>query len=311
MRQTFLGIDTSNYTTSISVTDDCGNVLSDIRRLLEVKEGARGLRQSDALFLHTKNLPELFCKCEVDLKQISAVGVSYAPRNVEGSYMPVFLGGMSAGKIIAKTLGVPYYEFSHQEGHTAAGAFSSGLKDGRFYAVHMSGGTTEILDVKKDGARFSAEIVGKTLDISAGQLIDRVGVKLGFNFPCGKALDEICKKSTELKKAPVCVKGSEINFSGTETHFFKMIENGIDASDAAFLVFSAIADALLKAIYHIFQKYGKNKILFVGGVASNSYIRQTLEKALGKDAYFCSPSYSTDNAVGISLMTGESYNGKF
>ena len=306
----FLGVDTSNYTTSISVTDDSRNIVCDIRRLLDVKEGARGLRQSDALFLHIKNLPELFQKCEIDFKQIAAVGASSAPRNVDGSYMPVFLGGTGATRMIAKALGVPYFEFSHQEGHISAGVFSSGLKENEFYAVHISGGTTEMLDVKKTGARYSVEIVGKTLDISAGQLIDRVGVKLGMTFPCGKALDEICSAHTHLKKAPVCVKGSEINFSGTETHFLKIIEKGEKAEDIANLVFSAVADGLYKAISHVFKEHGRKKILFVGGVASNSLIKSVLCEKFGQDVLFCSPEYSTDNAVGISLMTGEVYNGK-
>ena len=305
MSQTFLGIDTSNYTTSISITDSCGNILSDKRRLLDVKEGARGLRQSDALFLHIKNLPELIESLECDLSGVSAVGASYAPRNVEGSYMPVFLGGAGAGKMIAKTLNVPYYEFSHQEGHIKAGLFSQDIDEDEFYSVHMSGGTTEILKVKKKEARFDASIAGRTLDISAGQLIDRIGVRLGFSFPCGKALDEICAKSSDVALPKVCVKGAEINFSGTETHFFRLIEKGVPAEEIAYLAFSAIAEALLKALLNVFETNGKKKVLFVGGVASNMLIRERLKEKLEENAYFARRDYSTDNAVGISLLAGE------
>ena len=307
MNHLFLGIDTSNYTTSISVTDSCGNVLSDKRRLLDVKEGARGLRQSDALFLHIKNLPELIEMIDFDLKDISAVGASYAPRNVEGSYMPVFLGGMGMGRAVAKTLGVPYYEFSHQEGHIKAGLFMQDIEDDEFYSVHMSGGTTEILKVTRNGARFDAEIVGKTLDISAGQLIDRIGVKLGFGFPCGKALDEICADSSDMKIPSVCVKGAEINFSGTETHFLRLIDSGAPADEIAYLAFSAVAKTLIKAISYVFDNYGRKKILFVGGVASNSLIRNMLKDKFENSAFFAKCEYSTDNAVGISLLTKELY----
>lgn len=307
MSQLFLGIDTSNYTTSISVTDSCGNVLSDKRRLLDVKEGARGLRQSDALFLHIKNLPDLIEMLDVDLKDIKAVGASYAPRNVEGSYMPVFLGGTGMGRTVAKTLGVPYYEFSHQEGHIKAGLFMQNIEDDEFYSVHMSGGTTEILKVTRNGARFDAEIVGKTLDISAGQLIDRIGVKLGFGFPCGKALDEICAEGSEIKIPSVCVKGAEINFSGTETHFFRLVDSGVPASEIAYLAFSAVAKTLIKAISYVFDNYGRKKILFVGGVASNSLIRKMLKDKFDNSAFFAKCEYSTDNAVGISLLTKEVY----
>lgn len=307
MSRMFLGIDTSNYTTSVAVTDEYGNIVSDKRRLLDVKEGERGLRQSDALFLHIKNLPKLFCSLDVDMKKISAVGASYAPRNVEGSYMPVFLGGSGAGKMIAKSLSVPYYEFSHQEGHIKAGLYGQDCDDSEFYSLHISGGTTEILKSEKDGAGFKTDIVGKTLDISAGQLIDRIGVKLGLAFPCGKALDEICSDGSDIKVPSVCVKGAEINFSGTETHFLRLIESGVPTPEIAYLVFSAVGDALIKSILHIVKEYGKKRILFVGGVASNTLIRNKIENALGSDALFALREYSTDNAVGTSLLAGEAF----
>lgn len=307
MSRMFLGIDTSNYTTSVAITDEYGNIISDKRRLLDVKEGERGLRQSDALFLHIKNLPNLFDSIEIDMKNIYAVGASYAPRNVEGSYMPVFLGGTGAGRMIAKSLSVPYYEFSHQEGHIRAGLYQKNNDANEFYSLHMSGGTTEILKVIKDGDGFKTDIVGKTLDISAGQLIDRVGVKLGLSFPCGKALDELCTGESDIKVPSVCVKGSEINFSGTETHFLRLIESGAPAGEIAYLVFSAVADALIKSVLHVFKEFGRRCILFVGGVASNTLIRNKIENALGSDALFALREYSTDNAVGISLLTGEAF----
>lgn len=309
MTPAFLGIDTSNYTTSIAITDACGNILADTRKLLDVKKGMRGLRQSDALFLHIKNLPDLYKNIDFKSFQICAVGASYAPRNVEGSYMPVFLGGTGMGKVISKTLNVPYYEFSHQEGHIKAGIFSTSIDDDDFYSIHMSGGTTEILSVQKNGSRYNAEIVGKTLDISAGQLIDRVGVKLGFDFPCGKALDEICADTSSTSAPSVCVKGSEINFSGTETHFLRMIDSEVAPSEIAHLVFSSVANALSRALDHVFKTHGRKKVLFVGGVASNRLIKSIITDKFKDDAFFCSPAYSTDNAVGISLMTGEFYNG--
>lgn len=307
MSQLFLGIDTSNYTTSVAITDNSGKIMSDERRLLDVKDGARGLRQSDALFLHIKNLPFLIESLGCDFKSISAVGASFAPRKVEGSYMPVFLGGTGAGKMIARALSVPYFEFSHQEGHIKAGLYMQSLEDEEFYSVHMSGGTTEILRVVRDSAGFNAEIVGKTLDISAGQLIDRIGVKLGFSFPCGKEMDKLCAESSDIKPPSVCVRGSDINFSGTETHFMRLIDSGADSAQISYLAFSAVAEALLKAIFHVNKTYGRKKVLFVGGVASNTLIRGQIEKALGNDAYFAQREYSTDNAVGISLLTGEMY----
>jgi N6-L-threonylcarbamoyladenine synthase len=195
-----LGLDTSNYTTSVAVFD--GQNGWNEGRLLDVRPGELGLRQSDALFQHVKRLPALFEKLKEQglLTDIRAVGASTRPRAVEGSYMPCFLAGTSQGQCLADTLGVPFYAHSHQQGHLAAAAWSAGhmeLLDRPFLAWHLSGGTTELLKVEPDGYTVQAEIVGGTQDISAGQLIDRTGVLLGLQFPAGKALDALYEQIEE------------------------------------------------------------------------------------------------------------------
>lgn len=308
MSSFFLGIDTSNYTTSIAICDENGNIVFDKRRLLTVKQGMRGLRQSDALFLHIKNLPELFEEIDFDFKKICAVGASVSPRRVEGSYMPVFLGGYETARIFAKTHDVPLYEFSHQEGHIRAGIFScGGMDDDEFYAVHISGGTTEILSVMRDGIRFETEIVGKTLDISAGQLIDRIGVYMGLSFPCGRELEKNCNPDCKLPALPVCVKGCDIHLSGTETKAQRIADDGAALGDMAYLLFGAVADSLCKALLNVYRTHGEKKILFVGGVASNKIIKEKITDKFGQKALFCLPNYSTDNATGIAHMTGDYY----
>ena len=121
----YLGFDTSNYTTSVAC---CGDVSLNIRKLLEVKKGERGLRQSDALFQHIKSLPDLFRELseKINMNDVKGIGVSVSPRSVNGSYMPVFIAGQSFAKVCADALGVPIYTFSHQEGHIMAGIYSCG-----------------------------------------------------------------------------------------------------------------------------------------------------------------------------------------
>ena len=189
---TVLGLDTSNYTTSAAVFD--GGEGRNLARLLEIRPGELGLRQSDALFQHVKRLPALLEELgqEGGLQGLSAVGASTRPRAVEGSYMPCFLAGEGQGRGIASALGVPFYAHSHQQGHLAAAAWSAGrldLLDRPFLAWHLSGGTTELLLVRPEGTSVAAEIIGGTSDISAGKLIDRAGVLMGLPFPAGKALD--------------------------------------------------------------------------------------------------------------------------
>ena len=188
-----LGIDTSCYTTSVAVK--CGEQMLHIKKMLDVKEGECGLRQSDALFQHIKNLPALFddLKTNINLKEFDhiTVAVSAKPRTVEGSYMPVFLAGQSFARTVADVLGAKYIETSHQDGHIMAAIYSCknySICDEAFLTYHLSGGTTELLLVRKNGNSFECEIVGGTRDLPAGQFIDRIGVKLGMQFPCGNIL---------------------------------------------------------------------------------------------------------------------------
>ena len=201
-----LGIDTSNYTTSAAVFDGSGGY--NAGRLLEVRPGELGLRQSDALFQHIKHLPGRFAELRAEgwLTGLSAVGASTRPRAVEGSYMPCFLAGEGQGQTLADALGVPFYAVSHQQGHIAAAAWSAGrleLLDRPMLAWHLSGGTTELLYVEPDGVNVRAQCVGGTSDISAGQLIDRTGVLLGLPFPAGKALDVLASESDLIRGFPL------------------------------------------------------------------------------------------------------------
>ena len=125
-----LGIDTSNYATSLAVFDtDAGEVVCDCKKFLPVKEGQLGLRQSDALFHHTAALPAMLEELsgKADLTKVAAVGVSAKPRPVEGSYMPCFLAGVSAATAFALSRGLPLVQLTHQQGHIAAALSATGL----------------------------------------------------------------------------------------------------------------------------------------------------------------------------------------
>ena len=195
-----VGFDTSNYTSSVAWFDGLSG--ANASRLLPVKAGELGLRQSEALFSHIKRLPELSdgLFAHLDPAQLAAVGVSTRPRAVEGSYMPCFLAGESQARVLASALHLPLYEFSHQQGHIAAVLWSAGRLDllgSEFLAWHLSGGTTELLLVRSTAAgEIDCEKIGGTTDISAGQLIDRTGQLLGLDFPAGKALDALACQGT-------------------------------------------------------------------------------------------------------------------
>ena len=301
----YLGIDTSNYTTSVAAVTDGGFVSR--RRLLPVKKGERGLRQSDGVFHHMKILPELFHElaAETDLKDAAAVGVSVKPRNAEGSYMPVFLAGKGYAQVIAETLGVPLFEFSHQDGHIMAGIFSGGfyeLTENEFLSVHLSGGTTEILKTHYTGRGFENSIIGGTRDISAGQLIDRVGVALGMVFPAGKELERLTRTADSPVKLPVSTDGAYMNFSGTETKAASLMD-GSNGAEIALGTLISVKNTLVKTLNSAIDTTGIKRVLVVGGVASNRLIREGLTNEINGEAYFASAELSSDNAVGIAALT--------
>ncbi|MCT4621561.1 MAG: O-sialoglycoprotein endopeptidase [Marinisporobacter sp.] len=309
MQNLVLGIDTSNYTTSIAIVDHENNLIIDHRKILAVKEGTRGLRQSDALFQHVINLPVLFEKIsELNLgTRIKIVSVSSSPRPVEGSYMPVFRAAQSFGKTIAHTLNCTYKEFSHQEGHIEAAKWSIGKKlESEFVGVHISGGTTEILHVKNnDEFGYTINILGGTSDISAGQFIDRVGVSLGFKFPAGKEMDQLAINT--LKKEivlPVSMKNTHMSFSGPETAIQKLVNKDVDQASLAKAVLECIACSLKKTILNTLKSTGLKQVLMMGGVASSQYIKKYLLENMPKEyeIYFGEAKYCTDNAVGTALL---------
>lgn len=299
-----VGLDTSNYTTSAAVFD--GQDGLNASRLLTVKEGELGLRQSEALFQHVQRLPGQVEKLAQSglLRDIRAVGASTRPRAVEGSYMPCFLAGTSQGQSMAHLLGVPFFAVSHQQGHLAAAAWSAGhleLMDRPFLAWHLSGGTTELLRVWPDGVNVQAEILGGTSDISAGQLIDRAGVMLGLQFPAGKALDQLYDSGSDCKTYPIKLNGLTFSLSGMENKVRQLHEKGASAGEVARFVLDLVADVVLRTTQAAQKEYPGLPVLCSGGVASNRRLRQVMESGCG--ALFSQPQYSTDNAMGVAILT--------
>ena len=303
----FLGIDTSNYTTSMAIATE-GRIVANLKAPLPVKEGECGLRQSDALFAHVKNIPLLAeaLRRELGGETPVAVGVSERPRNIEGSYMPCFLGGVSAAEAVGAALGVPVFRFSHQCGHIMAAIHSSGrydLLDGRsFAAFHVSGGTTEMLKVKAYEAGFSAELIGGTADLNAGQVIDRIGVLMGLSFPAGAEMEKLALQNEKPipKKKPV-IKDFKVNLSGLENMADKLYRESEDKRLVSAFVLEFIGNALILMAESYEERFGKSDFLFAGGVMSNSIIKNKISKRFG--ASFAEPALSADNAVGIAALT--------
>ena len=304
-----IGIDTSNYTTSIAYFDGVSGV--NRSRLLPVKQGELGLRQSDAVFAHIKSLPELSGRLfsDVQVDAITAVGVSTRPRAVEGSYMPCFMVGYSHAKLIADMLNVPLVEVSHQQGHVAASLWSAGhleLMDEPHLAWHLSGGTTELLLVEPEGKNVRCTKIGGTSDISAGQLIDRTGQLLELPFPSGKHIDALSKDAQIRETFKVKCPALEFSLSGVQNKVQQFHEKyGNNAETAAFAL-RCVAGAVCKATENALKEYPGMRVVFSGGVASNSMLRRLTAQF---DPIFSQPQYSTDNAMGVAVLTHRALEG--
>ena len=298
-----LGFDTSNYTTSIAFFDGEGGL--NCSQLLPVKAGELGLRQSDAVFHHTKSLPELSGRLfsHISPKEVTAIGVSTRPRAVEGSYMPCFMVGYSHAKLMADVLQVPLITCSHQQGHVAASLWSAGsldLMDKPHLAWHLSGGTTELLLVEPEGGNVICNRIGGTTDISAGQLIDRTGQMLSLPFPSGKHMDILSRQSDKTDYFPVKCPQMQFSLSGMQNKVQQYYQSGNSAADTASYVLHCICHAVAKATENAKKLYPGLPVVFSGGVASNSMLRDAMRPF---DAVFSEPQFSTDNAMGVAVLT--------
>ncbi|MDR1736039.1 MAG: DNA-binding protein [Oscillospiraceae bacterium] len=295
-----LGLDTSCYTTSCALYD--GKEARESRRLLRVPQGEKGLRQSDALFQHTVALPKVLEELGGLPAALDGIAVSSRPREAEGSYMPVFLGGVSLARSLAAVLGVDVYNVSHQQGHIAAALLSAGrldLAEESFLAWHVSGGTTELLLVKP---RLNAARVGGTSDICAGQIIDRAGAVLGLGFPAGPALEKLSLTAGQALGGSLTVRDLEFSLSGLENQFLKYRDK--PPADIAKFVIDSIARVLRKVTDTAEKRWPGLPIVGCGGVLANLAIREALPELI-----YASPSASSDNAAGVACIGWHRFKG--
>jgi len=305
----YLGIDTSCYTTSVAIVDLHGILLADERIPLVVKPGGRGLAQSEMVFQHVRNLPVIFDAIRKSLPEkfsILGVAATSRPRPVEDSYMPVFLTGHGLGRSVAALEKRPFFSLSHQEGHILAGLWSAEkLEPAEWIAAHVSGGTTEIHRVVYSRGELKIELLGGSCDLQAGQFVDRIGVELDLPFPAGPHLERLARTFPfSPESVPVSTDDTNMSFSGPASHFSRRIAAGDDPANIAASVQVCIAETLSRALRNAVQQTGTKKVLLVGGVMANQFIRKSIADKLreeGSETTVPDPRYCSDNAVGAAI----------
>ena len=376
MKRIYLGIDTSCYTTSVALMDEAGQLLGEARQILSVKPGRCGLQQSEMVFQHTRNLPRLMEEAVGQVLgsvktgdgstangvaveedgtanasglaglasagyELAAIGVSGYPRPLENSYMPAFLAGLSVARSLAAVTGARLEIISHQENHLEAGLWSAGGPAvDRFLLLHASGGTTDVLlaELQPKG-RYRITEVGGSLDLHAGQFVDRIGVALGLQFPTGPALEALAKQALErstfvdtdanavaceavsepsiasgseasavpMVELPVSVRKLQVSLSGPCTAALRKLQAGANSAALALGVEHALAETFARVLRNGAQEYRVGDVLLVGGVGSNKYIRQHVEMKLAKLRYpvrlwVPEGRFSCDNATGCAAF---------
>lgn len=311
-----LGLDTSCYTTSAALVSTSGRIIASARRLLTVEAGERGLMQSQGLFQHVKNLPDMISDVmrKAPQAEIVAVSASTRPRPAQESYMPVFRAGESQARAAAALLRVPFYPVSHQEGHVRAAMVDSGIEPAQpFLALHLSGGTTEIL--LSEAGRLT--LLGGSLDLHAGQLVDRTGVRMNLPFPAGPSLERLAMEGVRQGKVQgligVSIKGVDCCMAGAENKIMRfMDEDGMSREQIAAEVFDFLARTLSRQIEAACERTLCRQALLAGGVASSLLLRELLtarakKRRLNCRLCFARPELSGDNAVGVALLGVEMY----
>jgi len=301
----FLGIDTSNYTTSTAVYRSEDNSVLQSKKLLPVKEGELGLRQSDAVFHHTRQLPEMVESLYENISNKPvAVTASARPRNAEGSYMPCFLCGEGFGRMYSAVEKVPFYRTSHQIGHILAGLYSADrldLVNEQFIAFHVSGGTTDCLLCEPDSKEIlKVSQISTSLDLKAGQAVDRTGLMLGLKFPCGAELEKLAEGADRKYKAKAVIKDGNCCLSGLENRCRKMLDEGESRENTAGYCLDFIAETIVSMTEYAVKKYGEKPLLFAGGVMSDRLIKNRIISRFST-ACFAEPQYSCDNATGVAI----------
>lgn len=306
-----LGIDTSCYTTSVALCGAADGAAEgsffQARRLLTVAAGARGLMQSEGIFQHVTRLPQLVeaLLAAHPQAEIAAVCASTRPRPEADSYMPVFRVGEGAGRTLAAALHVPFFETTHQQGHVRAARVGTPLgEDAPCLALHLSGGTTELLHARGE----AVTLLGGTRDLHAGQLIDRVGVALGLSFPAGPYLEALAQQGEAKGLLPTAVRGLDCHFSGAEAQALRWIEAGeMRREDIAAEVFDCVARTVARLMLAGCARENMRDALLGGGVASSVLIRSIVRARVAKRdrgirLHFARPELSGDNAVGVGLI---------
>ena len=312
-----LAIESSCDETAASVVKNGREVLSNvISSQIELHKLYGGVVPEIASRKHIEKINQVIEEAleaaGVTFDDLDAIGVTYGP-----GLVGALLVGVSAAKAIAYARKLPLVGVHHIEGHISANYIENPDLEPPFACLVVSGGHTHLVVVRDYG---EYEIVGRTRDDAAGEAFDKVARAIGLGYPGGPKIDKLSKEgnadSIAFPRAKVADSAYDFSFSGLKSAVLnylngcKMKNEPIIEADVAASFQKAVIDVLVEHSMHAVQEYGFKKFAIAGGVASNSSLRNAMQKACekrGVEFYHPSPIYCTDNAAMIGAAAYYEY----
>ncbi|MBE7063630.1 MAG: tRNA (adenosine(37)-N6)-threonylcarbamoyltransferase complex transferase subunit TsaD [Ruminococcaceae bacterium] len=301
-----LGIESSCDETAASVSLDGREILSDVvYSQAEIHKKYGGVVPEIASRNHilsvTQVIEEAVGQAGIRKEELDAVAVTVRP-----GLIGALLVGLSAAKGYAYALGKPLVPVNHLHGHIAANYIADKSLEPPFICLVASGGHSHVVEVT-DYNRFT--VLGATMDDAAGEAFDKVARVLGLGYPGGPAVSRCAERGKSVIPFPRPIHGLDFSFSGVKTAVINYVHKAeqkgetVSREDVAASFQTAIVDVLTTVTMEAAKERGMKKIALAGGVAANSCLRASLEKAAnsaGMQMYMPPLSLCTDNGAMIS-----------
>ncbi len=287
-----LGLEGTAHTISASVLDQ-EKIYSMESRTFKPEKG--GINPREAADFHFTNVVEVIQKAVHDsgfsLKDLELIGFSRGP-----GLPPSLKITAVAARSLALRLNIPIVGVNHPLGHIEIGRRETGAQDP--VMLYVSGGNTQIIAHKNGRYR----VLGETMDIGIGNMLDKIARDMGFPFPGGPEIEKLALNGSELLSLPYSVNGMDCAFSGIYTAARKLLSDGNSMENVAYTVqeysFSMLVETLERAIF----SSGKREILLAGGVARNNRLKEMITIMAGEagiKVYETPYSYCMDNGAMI------------
>lgn len=268
MSRYILGVESTAHTFSVSVVSSEGVILSNAKSVYKPPEGS-GIHPFEASKSHLASAPGVLAQAleasGVRTKDLSAVAYARGP-----GLGPCLRVGAVVARTMASSLGVPLVPVNHAVGHIELGSLLTGVRDP--VVLLVSGGHTMIIAYA--GGRW--RILGESLDLTLGQLLDQFGRHHGLASPCGRAIEEAASKSSSYIRLPYVVKGNDVSFSGLLTASKRLLDGGESFSDVSYSVQETAFAMVAEVTERVLAFTGKREVMIVGGVAANRRLAQMM-----------------------------------